>query len=54
MVTTVQPDLVHIVILDISGVYAQIYDQGFFTKDSIDKIFREYNDETHWRVITLS
>lgn len=54
MVTTVQPDLVHIVILDVSGVYAQIHDQGYFKKDSLDSIFREYNDETHWRVITLS
>ena len=53
MVTTVQPDLVHIVILDISGVYAQIHDQGYFKKDSLDSIFSEYNDESHWRVVAL-
>lgn len=53
MVATIQPDLVHIIILDISGIYAQIYDQGYFTKDSLDSIFGEYNDESHWRVVTL-
>lgn len=53
MTVNLQPDLVHIIILDISGIYAQIYDQGFFTKDSIDKIFGEYNDESHWRVVAL-
>ena len=41
MVTTVQPDLVHIVILDISGVYV------------LDSILGEYNDESHWRVVAF-
>lgn len=53
MVATIQPYLVHIVILDVSGVYAQIHDQGYFAKYSLDSIFREYNDESHWRVVTL-
>lgn len=53
MTVNLQPDLVYIVILDISGVYAQIHDQGYFKKDSLDSILGEYNDESHWRVVAF-
>lgn len=46
-------NLVHIVILDISGVYAQIHNQGYFDKENIEEIKDQYSDTTHWRVVVL-
>lgn len=41
------------VILDISGVYVQIYDQGYFNQEQTIELKNKYNDVTHWRVVTL-
>ena len=46
-------NLVRVVILDISGVYAQIHNQGYFDKSSIDEIKQQYSDTQRWRVIVL-
>lgn len=46
-------DLVQVVVLDISGVYAQIHNQGYFDKDFIDQIKQQYSDLKHWRVLVL-
>lgn len=46
-------NMVQIVILDISGVYAQIHNQGYFRKESVDDILQQYNNQEHWRVLVI-
>ena len=46
-------NLVRVVILDISGVYAQIHNQGYFDKSSIDDIRQQYSNTERWRVVVL-
>ena len=49
----ISENLVRVVILDISGVYAQIHNQGYFDKSSIDDIKKQYSDTKHWLVMVL-
>lgn len=53
MNTEISNSLMHIVILDISGIYAQIHNQGYFDKTSIDEIKHQYSDTERWRVVEL-
>ena len=53
MKTEISENIVHVIILDISGVYAQIHNQGYFDKSSIDEIKQQYSDTGRWRVIVL-
>ena len=53
MKASINSNLIHIVILDISGIYAQIHNQGYFEKDSINDIKEQYADAKHWKVIVL-
>lgn len=52
MTVDIRENLVHIVILDVSGVYAQIHNQGYFDKVSVPDIKEQYKD-SKWRVIIL-
>ena len=49
----ISENIVRVVILDISGVYAQIHNQGYFDKSSISEIKQQYSDRDRWRVIVL-
>ena len=49
----IKENLVRVVILDISGIYAQIHNQGYFDKSSIDESKQQYSDTQRWRVIVL-
>ena len=49
----IKENLVRVVILDISGIYAQIHNQGYIDKSSIDEIKQQYSDTKHWRVMVL-
>lgn len=53
MFTELDENVVQIIILDISGVYAQIYDQGYYNKDDVEDIRQQYSDSKHWRVLVL-
>ena len=53
MMTEISENIVHVVILDISGVYAQIHNQGYFDKLSIDDIKQQYSDTERWRVVVI-
>lgn len=53
MTTEIRENIVRVVILDISGIYVQIHDQGYFDKSSIDDIKLQYPDTQRWRVIVL-
>lgn len=50
---TIPDNLVHIVILDISGIYAQIHNQGYFDKVSLDDIKQQYSNTQCWRVVVI-
>lgn len=49
----IKDDIIQVVVLDISGVYAQIHNQGYFDKSIIDDIIKQYSDKRHWRVIVI-
>ena len=49
----ISENLVRVVILDISGIYTQIHNQGYFDKTSIDDIKQQYSDIERWRVVVL-
>lgn len=53
MVKNIDENMVRIVILDISGIYAQIHNQGYFDLKSVDDIKQQYSDTKHWRVLIL-
>ena len=53
MKTEISENIVHVIILYISGVYAQIHNQGYFDKLSIDDIKQQYSDTERWRVVVL-
>lgn len=53
MITDISENLVRVIVLDISGIYAQIHNQGYFDKLSIDDIKQQYSDTERWRVIVL-
>ena len=50
----INDDLTRVVILNVSGIYAQIYDQGYFNKGSIRELENTYGNKKHWRVIILN
>ena len=53
MTANIKENIIRVVILDISGVYAQIHNQGYFDKTLIDDIKQQYSDTKRWRVIVL-
>ena len=53
MVAEVSDVLIQVVILDVSGIYAQIHNQGYFEKDTVEDIKKQYSDSRHWRVLVL-
>ena len=53
MTVNVEDNVVRVIILDISGIYVQIYDQGYFDRNTIGDIQQQYYDTEHWRVLVL-
>lgn len=53
MNTEISNSLMHIVILDISGIYAQIHNQGYFDAKQTEEIKKQYSDTQFWRVVEL-
>lgn len=52
-VMSLDKSAVRVIILNISGLYAQIHNQGYFVKESISSIQQQYSDPKHWRVLVL-
>lgn len=52
-VMSIEESVVRVVILDISGLYVQIHNQGYFEEESISSIQQQYSDPKHWRVLVL-
>lgn len=53
MVKESKENLVNIVILDITDIYVQIHNQGYFDSKSIKDIQQQSSDTQHWRVVVL-
>lgn len=53
MLTTISNNVVQVVILDISGIYAQIHNQGYFDKEQTEEIQNQYSDKERWQVVVL-
>ncbi len=53
MVVEITDNLIHVVILDISGVYAQIHNDGYFDRMSLNEIEKQYKDKSHWRIVVI-
>ena len=53
MTTNISENVIRVIILDISGVYAQIHNQGYFDKYSIDEIKKQYSNTERWQVVVL-
>ena len=53
MNVNISENLVRVIILNVSGIYAQIHNQGYFDKSSIDDIKQQYSDTRRWRVVVL-
>ena len=51
--TTIKNNLIRVVILDISGIYAQIHNEGYFEKQEIKEVCKRYSDAQRWRVVVL-
>ena len=49
----ISENLVHVIILDISGIYAQIHYQGYFSEQEVEEIKQQYSDTERWRVVVL-
>ena len=46
-------NIVRVVILDISEIYVQIHNQGYFDNSYVDEIKQQYSDTERWRVLVL-
>ena len=53
MLVNTPVNLVQVIILDVSGVYAQIHNQGYFDEVQIEEIKNQYSDKQRWRVVVL-
>ena len=53
MKADISEDIVRVIVLDITGIYAQIHNQGYFDKFLIDEIKQQYSDTKRWRVVVL-
>lgn len=53
MIVEMTDNLIHVVILDISGVYAQIHNDGYFDRKTLDNIKKQYSDETRWKIVII-
>lgn len=53
MTIDIKDNIVRVIILDISGIYVQIHNQGYFDSLSVNEIKQQYSDTKHWRVLVL-
>lgn len=53
MTVNVEDTIVRVVVLNISGVYVKIHDQGYFNDNTVEDIKQQYSDTKHWRVLIL-
>ena len=49
----IKGNLIRVIILDISGIYTQIHNQGYFSEQEVEEIKQQYSDTERWRVVVL-
>ena len=49
----ISENLIRVIILDISGIYSQIHNEGYFEEKQVEEIKEQYSDTGHWRVMVL-
>ncbi len=45
--------LIRVVILDIDGLYTQIYDELYYSKERYNEILSEFGDSVKYKIITI-
>lgn len=53
MIAELKDNIKHVVILDISGIYAQIHNDGYFEEETVEHIQQQYSDSKRWCVLVL-
>ena len=53
MITNISENISRVVILDISSIYVQIHNQGYFTEKEVEEIKKQYSDTKYWRILVL-
>lgn len=53
MVADLKENLVRVIILDLSGIYVQIHNQGYFDKGSVPEIRKQYSEVGLWHVLVF-
>lgn len=53
MNVNVKENMIQVIILDISGIYAQIHNQGYFDKETVEDIKKKYSNTQHWWVVVI-
>lgn len=54
MIVEINENVFHVVVLDISGIYARIHNDGYFEKKIAEEVQQQYSDERYWKVIILN
>ena len=49
----IKDNLIRVIILDVSGIYSQIHNEGYFEKKQLEEIKKQYSDTQRWRVVVL-
>ena len=53
MVAEIKSGLIRVIILDISGIYAQIHNEGYYEPDQLVGVYEQYYDSKRWRVLVI-
>lgn len=53
MELSIHDALFRVIILDISGLYAQIYDEGYYTSEAAEAQKQKFTDSRLWRVLVI-
>lgn len=53
MIVEIPNGLVHVVVLDKRGVYAQIHNDGYFFPIEVEQIRQQYSNSVKWEIVIL-
>ena len=53
MCVDVEENIIRVVILAVNGIYAQIYDEVYCTKEKYNRLLSEYGDSDAYKVIVI-
>lgn len=53
MIVEIPGELVHVLILDKTGVYSQIHNEGYFFPIEVEQIKQQYSNNLKWKIVIL-